>query len=65
MEHCIAIGEDCGVIALIDIRQPNEPTLELTLDNRNVWKVLFNPIRYNFMCRIYLLISIVVDIMNF
>ncbi|XP_032685446.1 methylosome protein 50-like [Odontomachus brunneus] len=45
MDQYLAIGEDCGVIALIDIRQPNEPVFELTVDNRSVWKVLFNPIR--------------------
>lgn len=49
MDQCLAIGTDCGVIALMDIRQPNKPLFELIVDNRSIWKVLFNPVRYGFI----------------
>ncbi|XP_014479983.1 PREDICTED: methylosome protein 50-like [Dinoponera quadriceps] len=45
MAQFVAIGGDCGMIELIDVRQPDEPLFNSCLDTGSVWKVLFNPDR--------------------
>ncbi|EFN88372.1 Methylosome protein 50 [Harpegnathos saltator] len=43
MDQFVAVGGDDGTIALMDVRQPNEPLFEPFLHNSGLWKVLFNP----------------------
>lgn len=51
MDHFVAIGGDDGMISLMDIRHLRDPLFELILDDRSVWKMLFNPnpMRYSFI----------------